>query len=151
MYLKLTSQIIFAQQDGLGRTNRAPHIEALGEEYPTLNFTNQTQWRKKMNSLFKLVFTTTIILMLSGCGEPTFDTSSDETIKESLQEIIADLSKDDQERFKKTLTSIYMFGALANFGDNAEDTKEKINSILNGKTADEIFQFANELKQKVKK
>ena len=104
-----------------------------------------------MNSLFKLVFTTTIILMLSGCGEPTFDTSSDETIKESLQEIIADLSKDDQERFKKTLTNIYMFGALADFGDNAEDTTEKINSILNGKTADEIFQFANELKQKVKK
>ena len=89
--------------------------------------------------------------MLSGCGEPTFDTSSDETIKESLQEIIADLSKDDQERFKKTLTNIYMFGALADFGDNAEDTTEKINSILNGKTADEIFQFANELKQKVKK
>jgi len=104
-----------------------------------------------MNNLFKLVLAIATIIMLSGCWKPTLDTSSDETMKESVQKIMADLSKDDQKRFKETLTGIYMIGALASLGGDAEDVKEKINAKLNGKTAEEIFQFADELKQEMKK
>lgn len=103
-----------------------------------------------MNNMLKLVLAITTILMLSACGKPTLDTSSDEAMKESVQKIMADLSKDDQEKFKKTLTGIYMLGALASLGsDNAEDAKAKINAKLNGKTAEEVFQLADELKQKM--
>lgn len=103
-----------------------------------------------MKNLFKLVFVIATIFMLSGCGKPTLDTSSDVAMKNSVQKIMAELSKDDQERFKKSLARIYMLGAIASLGGgNAEDAKEKINAKLDGKTAEEVFQLAYELKQKM--
>ncbi|OOE57263.1 DUF6694 family lipoprotein [Salinivibrio sp. IB282] len=101
-----------------------------------------------MNNLFKILLAIATILMLSGCGKPTLDTSSDETMKESVQKIMTDLSKEDQERFKKTLTGIYM-GTLASLDGDAEDAKEEVNENLHGKTAEEVFQYADELKQKM--
>lgn len=103
-----------------------------------------------MKNLLKLVVTITTIFLLSGCGDPTLDTSSDAALKESVSKIMADLSQDDQERFKKALTGVYMFGALASMGsDNPEQARAKIDEKLNGKTAEDIFQLADELKQQM--
>lgn len=61
------------------------------------------------------------------CG--LLDTSSEEAIKESLQEIMAEMSEEEQERFKKTLAGIYMLGALGSLGGgDAVDIKDRINA-----------------------
>ena len=104
-----------------------------------------------MKKPIQLALVASVVFMLAGCGEPTLDTSSDEAMKESVQEIMADLSEEDQKRFKKTLTGIYMLAALSSMGDgNSEDAKAKINAKLDGKTAEEVFQFAEEIKKKMK-
>lgn len=100
-----------------------------------------------MNKLVKVTLTMATIFMLAGCGKPTLDTSSEEALKASVQEIMADLSKEDQQKFQKSLGGIYMLGALASLGNSdAEDAAAKINAKLDGKTAEEIFEMADELR-----
>lgn len=91
------------------------------------------------------------ISLLAACGEPKLDTSTDETMKSSVQNIMAELSPEDQEKFKKTITGIYMIGALASMGEgkSTEEIKESINSKLDDKTAIEIFEVADEIRQKM--
>ena len=91
------------------------------------------------------------ISLLAACGDPKLDTSTDETMKSSIQSITAELSPEDQERFKKAITGIYMLGALASMGEDksTEEIQASINSKLDGKTAAEIFEVADEIRQKM--
>ncbi len=105
-----------------------------------------------MNKLVKLSYILAVALSLTACGKPTLDTSSDKAIKESVGIITSELSKDDQARFKKALIEIYMIGTLANLGNNKskDEVKAEINTRIDGKTAEEIIELADELKQRIK-
>jgi hypothetical protein len=105
-----------------------------------------------MNKTLKILALGLAISLLTACGEPKLDTSSDEAMKASLQEIMAELSQEEQEKFKKTIVGIYMLAAMASLGNDitADEAKSKINERLNGKTAKEVFIMADEIKAKMK-
>lgn len=88
-------------------------------------------------------------VFLIACGEPELDTSSDQAMKESAKEIMSTLSSEDKNRFQKTVTGIYMMAGFAAMGSNvsAEDARAKVNEMLDGKTAEEIFALADEIKK----
>lgn len=84
-------------------------------------------------------------------GQPTYDSSSEETQEQSMMAMMANLSKDDRELLKNSFMGIYMTGALlAASGKMSEDQIEKdINEMLNGKTAKEIIEMGEVLKKKI--
>lgn len=100
-----------------------------------------------------LAISVTLTLLLSGCSEPTLDTSSKQALSDSGKEIMATLSEEDQERFKETIAGIYMLGAFASLGNdgNMDEIKARIDEKLHGKTAEEIFQIADEIEQQMDK
>lgn len=104
-----------------------------------------------MKLIVKFVFAASLVLSLSGCGDPTIDSSSDEAMKKSVQNIMSELSEDDQKRFMKTIKGIYVIGALAHMGKNTskEEIKASINEKLDGKTAEDIFVMASEMKKRM--
>jgi len=90
-------------------------------------------------------------LLLTACGDPKLDGSSDEAMKKSVQKVMAKLPDEKKEEFKKTLTGIYMLGALASMGgDKSKDeVQAAITAKLDGKTADDVFAMAAEIKEKM--
>ena len=93
----------------------------------------------------------TVAILLTACGDPKIDGSSDEAMKKSVQAIMESLPDEKKEEFKKTLTGIYMLGGLASLGSNKskEEVQAEITAKLDGKTADEIFAMAAEIKEKM--
>jgi len=95
-----------------------------------------------------------LLLTMVACNSetPTFDTSSKETKKQSIQMMAATMKPDERMRLQKVLAGIYTIGALASLGgkQSEEEIFSLIDSKLNGKTAVEIFTFANELKRRLK-
>lgn len=83
--------------------------------------------------------------LITACGSPELNTSTDETIMSSMQDIMSELSPEDQEKFLISLTEIYMNSAMSSIGSNKspEEMKLSVNSKLDGKTAKEIFDLAN--------
>jgi len=105
-----------------------------------------------MKNILKTLALGVMITLLTACGEPKLDTSSDEAMKASIQKIMAELSPEEQENFKKTITGIYMLGAMASLGNDvsADQANAKINAKLDGKTAKEVFIMADEIREKMK-
>ncbi len=106
-----------------------------------------------MKYTLKVVSLIFAALLLTACGDPKLDGASDETMKKSVQEIMAKLPDDKKEEFKKTLTGIYMLAALASMGgDQSQDeVRATMSAKLDGKTADDIFAMAKEIKEKMEK
>lgn len=104
-----------------------------------------------MNNILKTIVFGVMITLLTACGKPKLDTSSDEAMKASIQEIMTELSPKDKQNFEKAITGIYVLGAMASLGKNVsvEQAKENINTKLNGKTAEDIFIMANEIREKM--
>jgi adenylate cyclase len=103
-------------------------------------------------NIIKYILVVLLISLVTACGTPKLDTSTDETIETSAQNIMSELSIEDQERFKKSLVGIYTIGALSSMGSNksADEIQSSVNAKLNGKTAEEIFKLAEEISQKMK-
>jgi hypothetical protein len=66
---------------------------------------------------------------------------------------LASLSESDKEKFKKTVAGIYRVGALVSFGSDIskEEAMSKIDAKLHGKTAEEIFQLAADIREKMER
>ena len=105
-----------------------------------------------MSKLLKYLSITLLVSLLTACGDPKLDTSTDETMKSSVQNMMSELSPEDKNKFKKTITGIYMIGALSSIRSNKspEEIKASINSKLNGKTVVEIFEMADKIREKIK-
>ena len=90
-----------------------------------------------------------IALLLTACGDPTLDGSSDEAMKKSVQIILEELPDEKKERFKEILSGIYELGTLAYEGSNQskDEVQAIINSKLEGKTANDIFYMIDEIKE----
>ena len=85
-------------------------------------------------------------------GEPTFNVCNDETKKTSIQSIVSTLSDTEKEKLKESLIALYTVGALAGLSQNVDEEEaiKLIDKKIDGKTAKEIIQTAEELKQYIK-
>jgi hypothetical protein len=106
-----------------------------------------------MKTFFKLFVIALIAITLTACGKAKLDTSSKEAMNESSKKVMAELSPEDQERFQMTLLTIYMSKALSNLNnpEEAEKAMLEVNDELNGKTAEEIFKYAEKLQKEANK
>lgn len=89
------------------------------------------------------------ISFLVGCGDPTLDTTNEETMKASMTEMTADLSEQERENFATSIVGLYMLAGLSAMGSNqtAEEAIASINERLDGKTLEEITEVIDEIKQ----
>lgn len=100
----------------------------------------------------KLIFACGLALLLSGCDKPKVDTSTDETMKTSLQKVKESLPEDKRQEFSEATSTIMMnsvdmkalmAGAFSGNGDAvATQQAEKVKEVLNGKTGEEIINEA---------
>ncbi|QLR43072.1 hypothetical protein HV346_10465 [Enterobacter sp. RHBSTW-00994] len=100
----------------------------------------------------KMVFACGLVLLLSGCDKPKVDTSTDESMKTSLQKVKESLPEDKRQAFSDAATTIMMSnvdmkavmaGAFSGNGDAiATAQAEKVKAALNGKTGEEIISEA---------
>ena len=109
-----------------------------------------------------LKFTTVLLiaLLFTACGDLKADTfsdgskldaSSNETMKKSVKAIMSELSPENQENFKKTLTGIYMLAQLAGAGENKskDEIEAAIRKTLDGKTAAGVFALGRDIRNRM--
>ena len=104
-----------------------------------------------MNNIFKTLALGVVLSLLTGCGEPKLDTSSDEAMTASIEKIVAELPLEEQEKFKQAVVGIYLVNAMSSVasGVSADEANTKMNEKLDGKTAKEVFAIANEISTRV--
>lgn len=91
------------------------------------------------------------MIVFSGCGKPTIDTSSDESFKASMEKVKASLPEDKHNAFEEAV-QIVVFSDLdiSDFWQAAEvDTgaaERKMKAALEGRTGEEIIALAAQLK-----
>lgn len=82
-----------------------------------------------------------VAVMLTGCGEPTLDATSDQSFKASVEKIASTLPPDQQGQFKRDLMAL----ALQRLDPSAlarGETSDSIRMAFNGKTAAEVMSEA---------
>lgn len=86
----------------------------------------------------KLVAVILLGALLSACGKPEIDASSEESYKSSLKEMNSELSPEMQESLSKALTKL----AFQKFMGGAQSGTDKVTafrSSVDGKTAEELI------------
>lgn len=99
----------------------------------------------KFSRLILLIIFCFGILFCFGCSDIKVDASSDENLKNSLEIIKKNLSKEEQKKFDEALKAI-LFSEI-DFRD-PNKIEEKVKKTLDGKTAKEIIEEGNKLKEK---
>ena len=115
----------------------------------TTGFKRQTSRVKNLwgsGNMGKIAVVAGVILLLVifsnlGGGDPTFDASSDASMGKSAEEIMSKLSPSEQKKFGEAIMSVYMLGSMLNYSEAA------INAKLDGKTAEDLFDLVEDLKQ----
>lgn len=91
-----------------------------------------------------------IIALISGCGENTIDTSSEESMQESITRIKESLPPEKQEAFEKALITVTMGGDnLFEIASTPGGAERLMKERLDGKTAEEVFAEAEKVKAEV--
>ena len=92
------------------------------------------------------------ILLLSACGAPRIDGSSDEAFRASVTKVRQSVPESDRARFDKALLTISMDGALvrALSGASRDAVQEQMRARLAGKTAAEILAEADQMAAQAK-
>jgi hypothetical protein len=89
-------------------------------------------------------------LCLSGCGDPTIDASSDESMMVSIEKVRNALPDNQKEKFDKSLQvlafSNFNFEAIIEGGAIApRNIRAKVKGSINGKTGEEVIAAADEI------
>jgi hypothetical protein len=88
------------------------------------------------------------------CSSPRIDTSSDETMKSSIERVRSSLPEDRRAKFDESVATIGMSNinlasamadAMAGRKPNTESVLGDVKAALNGKTADEIIAAADKI------
>ncbi|MFV0576868.1 MAG: DUF6694 family lipoprotein [Vibrio sp.] len=101
----------------------------------------------------KKVFSTLCLLatafLLTACGSPKLDGSSNEALDQSITTVMNELPAEKRDEFKKDLMSIYMAEAMSNPSQLAspEAFKATVAKKLDGKSADDIFKMGDDIKK----
>ncbi|MDH5181088.1 MAG: hypothetical protein OEY07_15555 [Gammaproteobacteria bacterium] len=107
-----------------------------------------------MKIFLAVIVTCLVITLGAGCSkEPTFDATSDDTIKSSVQQMMANMSDAEKKNFQETFQGLLFLAAMANLNKNKseEAMKKEIFSAFHGKTASEIMKLAEDFQKEVKK
>ena len=88
-------------------------------------------------------------IILTGCGKPTLDGSSNEALQKSIVKVVAGMSDEEKNQFKENFSVVAMtnLDLRAIFAGQTTTELSKLNllSSLDGKTADEIGVEANRI------
>ena len=82
-------------------------------------------------------------LLLTACGAPTIDASSEQAMQESMEEITKDMTEAEKTEFGMAIMAVSMKVAMSNMG-NPEKAEEAVQDALDGKTAEEIIEMSKE-------
>lgn len=93
-----------------------------------------------------------LLFIISGCSEPKIDASSDESMKDSIEQVRKSLSQDKKNEFDEALKVLAFsqidFKSLFSAGATGVDTTEmKMKEALDGKTGDEVIVEAERIKK----
>ncbi|PXF62538.1 DUF6694 family lipoprotein [Kangiella spongicola] len=82
-----------------------------------------------------------LTLVLTACGAPTIDASSEAAMKESVEEMTKDMTEAEKTEFGMAIMSVSMKVAMENMG-NPEKAEEAVLEALDGKTVEEIIEMS---------
>ena len=108
----------------------------------------------KEYSMKKLILPALAVMMLAGCNEPEIDTTTEETMKSSIQEVRNSLDDADKPRFDSAvqivaLSNISMRELLqAKENNDDEFMQNKFKESLDGKSGKEVIAQAEEIQKK---
>jgi len=97
----------------------------------------------------KIFFLLTLIFFIV-CSQPKIDTSSDEKMRNSIDEVKKTLSIEKREKFEESLQLIILegFGLQNLISENGNIKSDlEVKKSINGKTADEIIAYADKIKK----
>lgn len=87
------------------------------------------------------------LLFFVSCSKKTIDASSEEAMKESIEELKKDLSKEEKEKFESSLLLVALSGDnLFELSADSEATKRRMQDRLDGKTAQEVIAEGEKIK-----
>ena len=94
-----------------------------------------------MNTLNFYLIVLSLSLLLSACGSKRIDTSSDERMKKSMEEVRASVPAADRAKFDESLTAITTskINPADIFSGNTVGVEAKLKDSLAGKSASEIM------------
>jgi hypothetical protein len=108
----------------------------------------QKRESRKMGSRFLILGV--IALVLSGCGDPKIDGSSESALKESLAKIGKSLPAEKQDQFKQSLGLIAVsqmdVGSVLSGKKSADGLFDEARKGLDGKTADQVIAQAVQIR-----
>jgi uncharacterized protein YceK len=94
-----------------------------------------------------------VTLLLSGCDQPKIDTSSDESMKSSIQKVRASLPEDKRASYDDALKAV-AFSHLnlkdlmqAGMTNNTAGIEAQMKSDLAGKTGEEVINYAEKIRK----
>ena len=96
-----------------------------------------------MKKISYLLIACAMTLLLTACGAPTIDASSEQAMQESMEEITKDMTEAEKTEFGMAIMSVSMKVAMSNMG-NPEKAEEAVQEALDGKTAEEIIAMSKE-------
>ena len=95
---------------------------------------------KHLHQLTVIALCLASLLLIAGCSSsPTIDGSSDETMQASIQEVAKTLNEKQAKDFAQAVMVVGMKEAMT--GADPAGIRKK----LDGKTADEVIEMANEI------
>lgn len=99
-----------------------------------------------------LLYVIAIAIFLSGCGDTTIDGSSEESAKQSLDDIRSDLSDEKKQEFNEAMSAIIFddigdLGGLFGAAMEPEQFIDDIKGKIDGMTASEIIERGNKIQK----
>jgi len=88
-----------------------------------------------------------LVTLVAGCGDKKVDSSTDETLKSSIEAVKSSLSEEKKKEFEDAIQAL-AFSEIGNIFEaaaNPDGMQRKIKDKLNGKTADEIISEGNRI------
>ncbi len=95
-----------------------------------------------MIKLFKLIFLSAAILLMTSC-EDTLDTSSNQAKEQSIKQMLVGIYPENQKIFNQALTDIYSLNHHALPDISFEASSAITDTKLNNKTIEDILRIAH--------
>ncbi len=110
---------------------------------------------EEKDKMKRVLFISLTALLLIGCSEAKIDTSSDESMKASIEKVRKSLPEDKRGTFDEALkvlafSQINLKDIFAQGASGVGDTQAKVKESLNGKTGIEVIAEAERVKQERK-
>lgn len=102
-----------------------------------------------------LILFPVIMLLITGCSEPTIDGTTDESMKASIEMVRESLPQDKKTQFDDALkilafSQMSLKGLFADGASGVSTTKGKMKDALNGKSGEEVIAEAEKIKRERK-